>query len=97
MGRKRQKWSKEFKEQAVAHWENSDKTADEVAESLGIPEGKYLSRWKRQIAKEGDDAFPGNGNLAGKDAEIAALKKKLKDAEIERDILKKAMGIISRL
>lgn len=46
---------------------------------------------------KGEDAFPGHGKLLGKDAEIAALKKQLKDAEMERDILKKAVGIFSRL
>lgn len=97
MGKTRQSFSKEFKEEAVAHWSNSDKSAEEVAQSLGIPEAKYLSRWKRELTKKGADAFPGNGKLLGKDAEIAALKKQLKDAEIERDILKKAVAIISKL
>ena len=97
MGKKRQKFSKEFKEQALAHWQNSEMSADEVAENLGIPTGNYLSRWKREMEKRGEDAFPGNGKLLGKDAEIAELKKQLKNAEIERDILKKAVGIVSRL
>lgn len=97
MRKKRQTFSKEFKEQAVSHWETSSKTADQVAESLGIPSGKYLTRWKRDMNSKGEDAFPGHGKLLGKDAEIAALKKQLKDAEMERDILKKAVGIFSRL
>ena len=97
MKEKRQTYSKEFKEQTVSHWQNSDKTADEVAESLGIPSSKYLTRWKRELNRKGADAFPGHGKLLGKDAEIAALKKQLKDAEMERDILKKAVGFFSRL
>ena len=94
---KRRTFTKEFKEQAVAHWQSSDKTAAEVAESLGISDSKYLARWKRELTKKGADAFPGHGKLLGKDAEIADLKKQLKDAEMERDILKKAVGIFSRL
>jgi len=98
MGKKRRTtFTKEFKEQAVAHWQNSDKTAEEVALNLGIPDGKYLTRWKKQLADKGADAFPGNGKLSGKDAEIAELRKQLKDTQIERDILKKAVGIFSRL
>ena len=97
MTKKRQSFAKEFKEQAVSHWQNSDKTADEVAEALGIPSGKYLTRWKKQLETKGADAFPGNGKLLGKDAEIAALKKQLKETQEERDILKKAMGIFSRM
>ena len=97
MKKRRQRFSKEFKEEAVSHWDNSDKTADEVAENIGIPNGKYLSRWKRELEKKGPDAFPGNGKLLGKDAEIAALKKQLRYAQEERDILKKAVGIFSKL
>ena len=97
MRKTRTTYNKEFKEQAVAHWQSSDKTAEEVAESLGIKDSKYLGRWKRELSKKGADAFPGQGKLLGKDAEIAALKKQLKDAEMERDILKKAVGIFSRL
>jgi len=55
-----------------------------------------LSRWAREQKLKGQDAFPGNGKLSGKDAEIARLKKQLRDTEIERDILKKAVGIFSR-
>lgn len=97
MSKKRQTFTKEFKERSVAHWQSSEKTAEEVAQSLGIPDHKYLTRWKQKIDKQGCDAFPGRGNLAGKDAEIAELRKQLKDTEIERDILKKAVGIFSRL
>ena len=97
MSKKRKNFTKEFKEEAVAHWQNSDKTALEVAESLGIPSEKYLSRWKRELSHKGNDAFPGHGKLLGKDAEIAELKRRLKDAEQERDILKKAVGIFSKI
>jgi len=97
MGKKRRSFTKEFKERAVAHWQNSDKSAEDIASCLGIPDAKYLARWKRQLAKNGADAFPGNGKLSGKDAEIAELRKQLKDTQIERDILKKAVGIFSRL
>ena len=95
MGHKRKKFTKEFKEEAVSHWENSIKSAEEVAVSLGIPNSNYLSRWKRELAKKGVDAFPGNGQLLGKDAEIAALRKQLKNTTLERDILKKAVAIFS--
>lgn len=97
MKKKRKTYTKEFKEQAVAHWENSDKTAEEVAVSLGIPDFTYLTKWKASLAKSGKDAFPGRGNLSGQDAEIDTLKRQLKDAQMERDILKKAVGIFSRL
>lgn len=92
----RRSFSKEFKQEAVEYWESSGKSRDEVAASLGIPDPSYISRWSRVFRLKGKDAFPGNGNMSGKDAEIALLKKQLRDTEQERDILKKAMAIFSR-
>jgi transposase-like protein len=42
--------------------------------------------------------FPGNGReaLTPQQQKIRELEKRLKDAEMERDILKKAMAIFSR-
>jgi transposase len=97
MSKKRTVFTPEFKEQAVSLWQNSESTAEEVAANLGIPDAKYITRWKSKIDKKGSDAFPGRGNLSGKDSEISKLKKQLKNTEIERDILKKAVGIFSRL
>ena len=46
----------------------------------------------------GELAFPGKGKeaLTSREKEIRELKKRLKDAEMERDILKKAMAIFSK-
>ena len=89
MSNKRRLFTKDFKEEAVQHWQESGKSAEEVAVALGLPDGKYLSRWKHNLLKKGADAFPGNGKQLGKDAEIAKLRRQLKDIEQERDILKK--------
>ena len=37
MKQKRQKFTKEFKEEAVSHWESSTNSAEEVAVSLEFP------------------------------------------------------------
>ena len=43
-------------------------------------------------------SFPGrvNPKMTDEQKEIALLKKQLKDTEMERDILKKAIGIFSK-
>jgi transposase len=43
-------------------------------------------------------SFPGNGNVkqTPEQERITELERKLKDAEIERDILKKAISIFSK-
>lgn len=69
----------------------------EIAKELDIrPELIY--RWRREYLDHQEDSFPGRGNLKQTDqeAEILRLKKALKDAQEERDILKKAVGIFSK-
>ena len=88
----RQKHSKEFKEQAVRLSHVSDKSVAQVAGELGI-HTKMLYRWRREAAaaKDGSGrrAFPGHGR--SQDEELTELRKQLRQAELERDILKKAV------
>lgn len=73
------------------------RTVAAVAENLGI--GKDLIyRWRREHRSRQELAFPGNGReaLTSQQQKIRELEKKLKDTEMERDILKKAMAIFSR-
>lgn len=86
----RRKYDPDFKRQAVRLIEEPGRMVSEVAENLGI-EKDLLYRWRREhIFLEGI-AFPGNGReaLTPKAQEIRELRKRLKDAEMERDILKK--------
>ena len=57
-----------------------------------------IYRWKREYKNTNRPAFTGNGNIALtlEQEEIARLKKELKEAQMERDILKKAVGIFSK-
>ena len=96
MTKQRRSYPKEFKIDAVKYWKSSNLNREQAAEKLGITDPSALSRWAREQKLKGQDAFSGNGKLSGKDAEIARLKKQLRDTEIERDILKKAVGIFSR-
>ena len=88
---KKKRFDKEFKISAVRMiTEEGHKTA-EVARSLGIHQNQ-LYNWKRKFSDQGDKAFPGKGHLT----ELSALRRQLKDVEMERDILKKAVGIFSK-
>jgi len=66
-------------------------TAAEVARSLGIHANQLYS-WKKKFANDGEKAFPGKGHLT----EISSLRKQLREVQMERDILKKAVGIFSK-
>jgi transposase-like protein len=67
-----------------------------VADALGIS-AELLYRWRTAENKNGKLAFPGHGTeaLTPEQKLIRELEKALRDARIERDILKKAVGIFS--
>jgi transposase len=90
-GGKKKRFDRDFKISTVKMiTEGGHKTA-EVARSLGIHPAQ-LYNWKRKFSDSGEKAFPGKGHLT----EIAALRRKLREVEMERDILKKAVGIFSK-
>ena len=94
---RRRKYDSDFKRNAVQLTEEAGRTVADVAENLGI--GKdLLYRWRREHSTRQGLAFPGNGreSLPLQEQKIRELEKKLKDTEMERDILKKAMAIFSR-
>lgn len=70
---------------------HSGKPTSEVAEELGL-RTELVCRWKREYQQRKEGSFSGHGKpaLTEEQAEIARLKKQLREAEIERDILKKA-------
>ena len=96
MRRQRMHFDKAFKDNAVK-LSLERKNVSELAQELGI-EPFLLYRWRKEFHEKGDLCFPGNGiqSLSEESKRIADLEKRLNDAEIERDILKKALGIISK-
>lgn len=73
------------------------KPVKEVATELGIRD-ELLRRWRREFNQYGKGSFSGHGNanLTPEQKEISRLKKELRDAQLERDILKKAISIFSK-
>ena len=90
-GVKKKRFDREFKISTVKMVTEGGHKTSEVARSLGIHPNQLYS-WKRKFSDNGEKAFPGNGHLT----EIAMLRRKLRDVEMERDILKKAVGIFSK-
>jgi transposase len=93
----RRKYDPDFKRNAVRLTEEPGRKVADVAENLGISKD-LLYRWRKGQRFNKELAFPGNGReaLSTQQEEIRELEKKLKNAEMERDILKKAMAIFSR-
>ena len=94
MSSTRRTYTREFKREAAKLSYNSDKPIEEVAERLGVSQSS-LNRWRREYREGPDQAFPGSGQQKERDGEVARLKKALKQAQMENEILKKAAAIPS--
>jgi transposase len=68
---------------------------DELAAKLGISRSR-LNRWWREYGRDPEQAFPGKGQLKERDAEMARLRKELREAQLENEILKKAGAIFTQ-
>ena len=94
MKRKNRRYTREFKIEAVRLSEEDERPVAEVARQLGIhPNNLY--KWRAQFAEEGEEAFPGKGNLSSSDEELRRLRRENMRLREERDILKKAVIFFS--
>jgi transposase len=76
---------------------NTGKPIKEVAKELGL-RSEIVRRWRREFEEKPSGSFSGHGNpgLTPEQQEIATLKKQLRETELEREILKKAVSIFSK-
>lgn len=91
----RRKYDRDFKAQAVQLCEEEDVPITQIARELGL-DVKLLYRWRREAQREGQAAFPGQGHAKGGEDEIRRLQRQLARVEMERDILKKALGVLAQ-
>jgi len=96
-GRKAPKrYTEEFKRSVIDHWHTSGKTGPEVAREFGVNVWN-LRDWKRQYgpagAKPVDAPLPQTAEEMTR--EIQQLRRELARVRMQRDILKKTMGILS--
>lgn len=67
----------------------------DVAKELDI-DPSLLSKWRRNPRYNGNKVLPDNPKISPEEQELRILRKKLRETELERDILKKAIAIFSR-
>jgi len=93
---KRQRFTAEFKREAVRLLDDGERPASEVAIDLGIRRNQ-LYKWKAALVRSGELSFPGSGRKpADQDSEVVRLKRELVRVTEERDILKKAAAYFAR-
>ena len=91
----RKKYTEEFKRSVVDHWRSSGKSAPQVAQEFGVNVWN-LRDWKRQygaVARPLDGPIPQSPEAMAQ--EIQQLRQELARVRMQRDILKKSMGILS--
>ncbi|MEZ4928377.1 MAG: transposase [Saprospiraceae bacterium] len=96
MSKIRRQFTKAQKLEIVNQSLDEDIRIEDLAEEYKIhPNSIY--RWRKEYLKQEEQPFPGQGKkvLSAEEQEIAALKKQLKESELEKEILKKALGIFS--
>ncbi|MBK9623518.1 MAG: transposase [Rhodocyclaceae bacterium] len=95
--RTRQRFSKEFKVEAVRLLELGKKPATNLAMELGIARNQ-LYKWQEQLGKKGaEQAFRGPGRKPiDERGDLERLRAELKRVTEERDILKKAAAYFAR-
>ena len=95
--KRRGRYPKEFKIEAVRLLKEGGKPASEIAMQLDIKR-TLLYRWRDQFNDEGDEAFtagPGRPK-AEQMSELSRLRQENKALKEERDILKKAAAYFAR-
>lgn len=93
----RRRYTKAEKLEIVKLSMSDDHTVKELAERFDLS-ANTIYNWRSKYFKYSENAFPGHGNktMTDEEKEIARLKKELKEAQLERDILKKAVSIFSK-
>jgi len=91
-------YPEEFKLEALELLRTSGKSGAQIERELGITDGLLL-KWREryQIKKQDGEARLEPSDLEAAQAEARRLRRKLAIAEQERDILKKAVSIFSKM
>lgn len=97
MSKLRKQYTKSEKLEIVSISLEENQRVKDIAERYEVSENT-LYNWRRIYLKNKEASFPGKGNKTMNESErkIDELEKELKETKLERDILKKAVGIFSK-
>lgn len=93
---KRQRYTREFKLEAVRLLESGDQPGVEIARELGIKRNQ-LYKWREELKEKGELAFAGPGRRPFDQSDkLAQLERENKRLQQENEILKKAAAYFAR-
>ena len=94
MKKKRNQYTKEFKEAAVKLITEQGYQITEAARNLGV-NANLLGRWKREMLT-GQNGSSSSGNTSTLQSELNRLRRENKRLQMEREILKKAAAFFAK-
>lgn len=97
MSKFRKKYTKAEKLEIVSLSLEDNQTVGELAQRFEVS-ANTIYNWRSSYLKNQEASFPGKGNklMTEPERKIYELEQALKEARLERDILKKAVGIFSK-
>jgi len=97
MSKPRKSYTKEEKLEVVKMSLDKGQSIKELAARFEVSENT-LYNWRKQYLKNKEASFPGKGKKILSESEqlIEELKRENRELKLERDILKKAVGIFSK-
>lgn len=93
--RKYQRFTREFKIEAVRLADGGDKPLAQLARELGIRVNQ-IHKWRKELETKPGNAFPGSGRQAGPEGDMARLQREVDRLKTENEILKKAAILFAR-
>jgi transposase len=94
MSKQRKTYTREFKLEALRLAATSGRPITQIERELGLSQGT-IAHWRREVQRTGDEAFPGHGHLLPSEARLRQLERENAILRQERDILKKAIAVVS--
>ena len=91
----RDRYTREFKLEAVRLSMEESKTGATVARELGIHRN-LLYRWRKEFFEDETESFPGRGKQKASDEKVLRLQREVERLREDREILKKALEFFSR-
>ena len=94
--RRRKTYDREFKLSAVKLILEKHQSVSKISRDLGVSQNS-LHLWKRAFLEDSRNCFPGNGEVMEYEIKMRKIARELEIVKEERDILKKAVGIVSEI
>ena len=93
--RARNRFTREFKLEAVLQVVRDGRTRKAVADELGV-NPNVLGRWVKEYQSDPEQSFPGNGKLKERDKEVEDLRRQVARLKGELSFLKKVSAYFAK-